>query len=57
MDYNINPQSLQALNEMDTQLELDALSCSLQYKCAKAMLDSLKKMQDDDIKRSFSIFA
>ncbi len=54
---DLNPQQLAQLSALDTQLELDAMTCSLQYKCAKAMLESLKKLQDDDIKRSFSIFA
>ena len=56
-DPNMNPQQLAQLSAIDTQLELDALTCGLQYKYAKAMLESLKKLQDDDIKRSFSVFA
>lgn len=55
--HHMNPQQLAMLNAMDTNLELDALNSSVQYKCAKAMIESLKKLQDDDIKRSFSIFA
>lgn len=54
---HMNPHQLAALNAMDTQLELDAISSSLQYKCAQAMLESLKKRQDEEIKKSFSIFA
>ena len=54
---HFTPSQLAALNAMDTNLELDALNCSVQYKCAKAMLESLKKLQEDNIKRSFSIFA
>lgn len=57
LDPNMNPQQLAQLADMDTQLELDALTCGLQYKYAKAMLENLKKLQDDDIKRSFSTFA
>ena len=52
-----SPSQLAALNAMDTNLELEAMNSSVQYKCAKAMLESLKKLQDDNIKRSFSIFA
>lgn len=54
-DYS--PAQLAAISNMDTQLEIEALTCGLQYKYAKAMLEQLKKLQDDDIKRSFSIFA
>ena len=54
---NLNYNQLAALNAMDTQLELDSLNSSLQYKCAKKMLEQLKKLQEDDIQRSFSVFA
>lgn len=48
---------LAALNAMDTNLEIDAMNSSLQYKCAKAMIESLKKLQKEDIERSFNLFA
>ena len=51
------PQQLAALSAMDTNMEIDALTSSLQYKCAKKILESLKKLQKDDIQRNFSIFA
>lgn len=54
--YNVSFGSLESLHAMDTQLELDMLTNSLQYKMAKAMLESLKKLQEDDAKR-FSVFA
>ena len=57
MGYGMGTQSLSALSAMDTQLELDALTSGLQYKYAKAMLEQLKKLQKDDIQRSFSTFA
>ena len=43
--------------DVDTRLELDAMSSSLQYRIAKAMLEQLKKQQKEDIKNSFSTFA
>jgi len=45
-----------ALCAMDTQMELDALTNSLQYQYAKAMLEQIKKQQKEDAKQ-FSIFA
>ena len=54
---HLNHNQLAALNAMDTQLEIDSLNSSLGYKCSKKMLEQLKKLQEDDIKRSFSIFA
>lgn len=54
---NFNSQQLAALSAKDTQLELDALTCGFQYTFAKKMLENLKKLQKDDIERSFSIFA
>ncbi len=56
MDYGFGMNSLESLAALDTQLELDALSSSLQYKMAKAMLEQLKKQQKEDVK-SFSTFA
>ena len=54
---NLNPGQMAALNAMDTRLEIDALTSGLQYKYAKKMLEQLKKLQKDDIQRSFSTFA
>ncbi len=54
---NISFGSLESLHAADTQLELNMLRSSLQYKMSKAMLEQLEKLQKDDIKRSFSIFA
>ena len=48
--------SPEALCAMDTQMELDALTNSLQYQFAKAMLEQIKKQQKEDAKR-FSVFA
>ncbi len=53
---NPSSYSLESLAELDTQLELQALTSSLQYKMAKAMLEQLKKQQKEDAKK-FSIFA
>jgi hypothetical protein len=52
-----SPQNLAAISAMDTQLELDALTCGLQYKYAKKMIEQLKALQKDNIERSFSTFA
>ena len=55
MDYSFSsPEELVAI---DTELELNAITSSLQYKMAKAMLEQLKKQQKEDIKNSFSTFA
>ena len=48
--------SLEQLCALDTQLELDAITNSLQYQMAKAMAEQLKKQQSEDAKR-FSTFA
>ena len=55
MDFS-NSMSLEDISALDTHLELEAISSSLQYKMAKAMLEQLKKQQKDDVK-SFSTFA
>lgn len=52
-----SPQSLAAISAMDTQLELDALSSSFQYQYSKKMIEQLKKLQKENIERSFSTFA
>ena len=52
-----NNQQLAAISAMDTQLELDALTSGMQYQYAKKMIEQLKKLQKDDIERSFSVFA
>ena len=54
--HNVSFGSLSALSAMDTQLEIDAITNSLQYKMAKAMLEQLKKQQKEDAKR-FNVFA
>jgi len=56
MDYGCGINSLENIAAFDTQLELDAISSSLQYKYAKAMLEQLKKQQKENAK-SFSTFA
>ena len=53
---NVSFGSLESLHAMDTQLELDMLTNSLRYKMSKAMLESLKKLQEEDAKR-FNVFA
>ena len=55
MDYGMG--SLESLAAIDNQLEMDALSSSLQYRIANAMLEQLKKQQKEDIKNSFNTFA
>ena len=45
-----------ALCAMDTQMELDMITNSLQYKMSKAMLEQLKKQQAEDSKR-FNVLA
>lgn len=54
--YGFGSGSLGNLAALDTQFELDALTLSMQYKMAKAMLEQLKKQQKEDIK-SFNTFA
>ena len=48
--------SPEALCAMDTQMEIDMLTNSLQYQYAKAVLEQIKKQQKEDAKQ-FSIFA
>ena len=48
--------SLESLCAMDTQMEMDYLTNSLQYQMAKAMLEQIKKQQKEDAKK-FSVFA
>lgn len=48
--------SLDALCTMDTQMEMDYLTNSLQYQMAQAILEQIKKQQKEDSKK-FSIFA
>lgn len=48
--------SPEALCAMDTQMELDAMTNSLQYMYAKAVLEQIQKQQKEDAKR-FSLFA
>ena len=54
----INPTaySLESLSELDTQLELQAITSSLQYKMAKAMVEQLKKQQKENAEK-FNLFA
>lgn len=54
--YCGQPYSLDALCAMDTQYELDMITNSLQYKMAKAMAESMRKLQKEEAKK-FSIFA
>ena len=51
-----NNISFGSLAQMDTQLELQSITNSLQYKMAKAMLEQAKKQQEEDSK-SFNVFA
>lgn len=53
---SIGACSPEQLCELDTQLELDAIATSMQYKMACAMAEQLKKQQSEDAKR-FSTFA
>ncbi len=48
--------SPEALSAIDTQMEIDALTNSLQYQYAKAVLEQIKKQQKEDAKK-FSTFA
>ena len=48
--------SAEGLCAMDTQMEIDALTNSLQYQYAKAMLEQIRLQQKEDAKK-FSIFA
>ena len=56
MDPGFETGSLESFAAMDTQMELDTLSLSLQYQMAKAMLEQLKKQQKEDAKK-FNLFA
>lgn len=49
-------ESLDSLCALDTQMELDSITSSIQYQFAKAMLEQIKKQQKEDAKQ-FSIFA
>jgi hypothetical protein len=51
-----NNISFGSLAAMDTEFEIQALTNNLQYLMAKAMLEQVKKQQQEDAK-SFSIFA
>ncbi len=52
----IGSNSLEALCDLDTQLELDSISNNFQYMFAKSMLENIKKRQKEDSK-SLNIFA
>ena len=47
--------SLEAISAMDTRLELDMITNSLQYKMAKAMMEQIKK-QEVKKKKLYLIF-
>lgn len=49
--------NMQQAHKKDQQLELDMLNYGLQYKAGLLMDETNKKIQNDHIKRSFSIFA
>jgi len=53
---NISFGALDSVAAMDAQMELNAMNYSIQYQMAKAMLEQLKQLQKDEIKR-FSTFA
>ena len=53
---NISFGGLGAIAAMDCQMELNAITYGIQYQMARAMLESLKQLQKEEIKR-FSIFA
>ena len=53
---NISFGSLNQLKTIDTNLELDMISNSFQYKMAKAMLEQAQKQQKEDAKH-LNIFA
>lgn len=53
---NLNFGSLEGLAAMDTQLELQAITSSLEYKMAQATLEQIKKQQKEEAK-SFNTFA
>ena len=48
---NINFGSLSRLAAIDTQLELEGITASLEYKMANALLEQIKKRQKEDTKR------
>ena len=47
---NISFCGLDNIAAMDCQMELDAISYSMQYQMAKAMVEQLKKLQKEDSK-------
>ena len=52
-----NPDySTSNLCEMDTQMELDAATSSVQYMFAKAMLEQIKRLQKEETK-NLNLFA
>lgn len=48
--------SLEALSALDTKMEMDYFTNSVQYMMAKAMLEQIKKLQKEESER-FSTFA
>ena len=48
---NIAFGSLDTLHAVDTQLELETITNSLEYKMAKAMLEQAEKQRKEDSKR------
>ena len=56
LENNINFGSLSGLAALDTQLELDGITASLEYKIANALLEQIKKQQRVEAKQ-FNTFA
>jgi N-acetylmuramic acid 6-phosphate (MurNAc-6-P) etherase len=49
--------SMKELANLDAQMEINALTAGVQRQIANAMIEQIKKFQEDNIKRSFSTFA
>lgn len=52
-----NYSNLNLLNQKEKTLMCNKLNSELEYKISDAQYESLKKLEKDKIKRSFSIFA
>lgn len=55
--FSGNNSDLRSLNAAETRLRLDMLNNGLLYKASLLQEESLKKITDQNIKRTFSYFA
>lgn len=55
-NVSFGAMDLGTLCALDTQYEIDAINNSVNYQMAKAMLESLKKLQKEESKRHLDLF-